>query len=233
MFAGGDGSTLSLDFTTMSGLDSRFTFSRSSTATFINSSGLVQYADSNLLLRSNDFSTNWTPVRSTITGNQTDPEGGTTAWEIAADATANTHKMYQASISSSQMAASHVTISVTAKAGTSNYLYIGVSNQNESNAARQIFDLSNGTLGSVFYNGSGNAPTLQSATATSLGNGWWRLVVVITDWKYVTASDNNYAAWIGVTDNSSSATTATSSGASAYFLPVSYTHLTLPTKRIV
>ena len=34
----GDGSTLSLDFTAMSGLDSRFTFSRASTATFINSS---------------------------------------------------------------------------------------------------------------------------------------------------------------------------------------------------
>jgi len=45
----GDGSTLSLDFTAMSSLDSRFTFSRSSTATFINSSGLVRYADHNLV----------------------------------------------------------------------------------------------------------------------------------------------------------------------------------------
>lgn len=44
----GDGSTLSLDFTAMSSLDSRFTFSRSSTATVINSSGLVKYADHNL-----------------------------------------------------------------------------------------------------------------------------------------------------------------------------------------
>jgi hypothetical protein len=43
-----DGSTLSLDFTQMSSLDSRFTFSRSSPATFINSSGLVRYADHNL-----------------------------------------------------------------------------------------------------------------------------------------------------------------------------------------
>lgn len=38
----GDGSTLSLDFTSMSGLDSRFTYTRNSIATFINSSGLVQ-----------------------------------------------------------------------------------------------------------------------------------------------------------------------------------------------
>lgn len=37
----GDGSTLSLDFTKMSALDSRFTFTRSTTATYINSSGYV------------------------------------------------------------------------------------------------------------------------------------------------------------------------------------------------
>ena len=37
----GDGSTLSLDFTAMSSLDPRFTFTRASTATYINSSGLV------------------------------------------------------------------------------------------------------------------------------------------------------------------------------------------------
>lgn len=38
---GGDGSTLNLDFTKMSALDSRFTFTRSTTATYINSSGYV------------------------------------------------------------------------------------------------------------------------------------------------------------------------------------------------
>jgi hypothetical protein len=37
----GDGSTLNLDFTKMSALDSRFTFTRSTTATYINSSGYV------------------------------------------------------------------------------------------------------------------------------------------------------------------------------------------------
>ena len=42
MVLDGDGSTLSLDFTAMSSLDSRFTYTRNSIATFINSSGLVQ-----------------------------------------------------------------------------------------------------------------------------------------------------------------------------------------------
>lgn len=40
----GDGSTLNLDFTTMGALDSRFTFARSTTATYINSSGYVASA---------------------------------------------------------------------------------------------------------------------------------------------------------------------------------------------
>jgi len=45
----GDGSTFSLDFTTMGNtLDPRLTFTRGSNATFINSSGLVQYANHNL-----------------------------------------------------------------------------------------------------------------------------------------------------------------------------------------
>ena len=41
LISDGDGSTLSLDFTTMGSLDSRFTFTRASTGTYINSAGLV------------------------------------------------------------------------------------------------------------------------------------------------------------------------------------------------
>ena len=49
----GDGSTLSLDFTTTGGvLDPRLTFSRASAATFVNSSGYVEWAGANLVLNS-------------------------------------------------------------------------------------------------------------------------------------------------------------------------------------
>jgi hypothetical protein len=41
MFTSGDGSTLSLDFTAMGSLDSRFTFTRNSIGTYTNSSGIV------------------------------------------------------------------------------------------------------------------------------------------------------------------------------------------------
>ena len=52
----GDGSTLNLDFTT-GVLDSRLTFSRSSTATFVNSSGYVEWAGANTAPYSESLST--------------------------------------------------------------------------------------------------------------------------------------------------------------------------------
>lgn len=106
----GDGSTLSLDFTAMSSLDSRFTFTRSSTtATFVNSSGLIATAGTNVprfdynpttlsprglliessvtneLQRSNEFSTSpWYTTNfntpTVASPSVTDPAGGTNTW---------------------------------------------------------------------------------------------------------------------------------------------------------
>ena len=70
----GDGSTLSLDFTSMSALDSRFTFSRTSQGTFTNSQGLLRYADHNLFTNTawlgSSLPTNWLLLIGT----------GTTTW---------------------------------------------------------------------------------------------------------------------------------------------------------
>ena len=60
----GDGSTLSLDFTT-GVLDPRLTFSRASTATFVNSSGYVQFANANLF-RNSENTTSWSGAQSII-----------------------------------------------------------------------------------------------------------------------------------------------------------------------
>ena len=71
----GDGSTLSLDFTTMGGvLDPRLTFSRASTATFVNSSGYVEYAAHNLY-----YNTNF----ATITTGTANPSLTGTGWGYA------------------------------------------------------------------------------------------------------------------------------------------------------
>jgi hypothetical protein len=56
---GGDGSTLSLDFITGI-LDPRLAFTRTTNATFINSQGYVQYADSNIF-----YNSSWTDANNT------------------------------------------------------------------------------------------------------------------------------------------------------------------------
>lgn len=90
---GSDGSTLNLDFTQMSELDSRFTFSRSSTATVINSSGLVQYAAANLMTYSEDQGNNttWSAFGTSVTRTtaQSDPLGGSSAIRLSFDATSS------------------------------------------------------------------------------------------------------------------------------------------------
>ena len=80
---GGDGATLSLDFTT-GVLDPRLTFTRSTDATFINSSGRLQYADANYIQNStmlNNAAGKWTQTTSggsvTINGDGTVRFNGT------------------------------------------------------------------------------------------------------------------------------------------------------------
>jgi len=85
----GDGSTLTLDFTT-GVLDPRLTFTRASDATFINSSGLVQWADANHVQNStmlNNTGTKWSQTTSggtvTINGDGTvrfNGTGGLATW---------------------------------------------------------------------------------------------------------------------------------------------------------
>jgi hypothetical protein len=62
---GGDGSTLSLDFTT-GVLDPRLTLTRSTNATFINSRGYVQFADANMFVNSAWTDANNTPAGWTL-----------------------------------------------------------------------------------------------------------------------------------------------------------------------
>jgi hypothetical protein len=87
---GGDGSTLTLDFTTGI-LDPRLSFERLSTATFINSSGLVAWAAANMMTRSQsqDVNAYWNAFGTSVTrtASQTDPFGGTGAVKLDYDPT--------------------------------------------------------------------------------------------------------------------------------------------------
>jgi hypothetical protein len=86
----GDGSTLTLDFTTGL-LDPRLSFERLSPATFINSSGLVAWAAANMITRnqSQDSNTYWSAFGTEVTrtASQSDPLGGTGAVKLDYNAT--------------------------------------------------------------------------------------------------------------------------------------------------
>jgi hypothetical protein len=121
MVLDGDGSTLSLDFTTMSSLDSRFTFSRSGPATFINSSGLVQFANANMIRNSENCaswagSQNITPTSDAATA----PNGTQTADQLNLAASSF---RYQTTFTTNSVGASYVgsiwmrTVSGTASVG--------------------------------------------------------------------------------------------------------------------
>lgn len=156
--------------------DGQLTFSRASTATRVNASGLIETVSSNvprldylgstcpkLLLEpqrtnsfvySNDFThASWNKVGGiTITGSQADPNGGTDAF------------LYSRTLAydylSQGISSGAYTISVYAKANTSNFLRIAGSLGGDA-----IFNLSTGVITSQ-----------SSATAqiVSVGNGWYR-----------------------------------------------------------
>ena len=93
MSRSGDGSTLSLDFTAMGGtLDPRITFTRASNATFINSSGYVEFAAANEMTYSQaqDNNSFWNAYGTNVvrTSAQSDPDGGTNAVKLVFTATA-------------------------------------------------------------------------------------------------------------------------------------------------
>lgn len=121
----GDGSTLSLDFTTMGGvLDPRLTFSRASTATFVNSQGYVEYAGANLLLQSENISSGSWSDQNGATRLQvsiTNPIGGATSTQVTSGTASNAISQgptYQAGLP-------HV-IRIWVRAGTSSQLQLGV-----------------------------------------------------------------------------------------------------------
>jgi len=141
-----DGSTLSLDFTQMSSLDSRFTFDRSplttsgavGTATFINSSGQVQIADHNLVANSTLGSSATPSGWSGSTGvNLTTPAVGvrravtTTAaqnWIQTSNLATSTGLTYSSSVYINEVSGQHYanTLAVTASPSNATYYRNGV-----------------------------------------------------------------------------------------------------------
>jgi len=187
--------SLSLNFLAGNTLDPRITFTRSTTATFVGSNGLIQTAAINaprfdydpvtlapkgllveeqrvnLLLRSEEFdNASWSKVRSSITANATtSPDGTTNADRFVIDTTpAANHSCGQpVSVTSGITYA----FTVFAKADQFSQINLRFSAQFPASTST-YFDLISG----VVTVGAGAL----SASMTSFGNGWWRCTLLAT-----------------------------------------------------
>jgi hypothetical protein len=168
--------SLNLDFANTKLLDSRITFTRSTTATYYDGVTTAK-AEENLLLQSQDFTTSWsvTGTNATVTANTTAaPDGTTTADTLTDDATNGTHRVGQSLTTSNT---NQLVYSVFAKYSTLQWITLALSTSPGAWAGAK-FDVQNGVLGSTSQQGTGF--TANSSSITSVGNGWYRCVLVLT-----------------------------------------------------
>jgi hypothetical protein len=207
--------TLSFDFVNAGVLDPSVTFTRTTSATYFDETGILRVANpntprfdynpstlaaqgllieesrTNLLLQSADFTTTWSQTNVTITANTTaSPDGGTNGDTLLINsAGANTTQTSQ-----SFTAGSTITVSVFAKKNASNFLRIEV-----GNLCSCWFDLNTGVTGT---NGAGSGNVLFSAKSIqAISNGWYRCALTVTTSTITTLSVGLFAT---NTDNNSS-----------------------------
>jgi hypothetical protein len=135
---------------------------------------LIEEQRTNLLTYSEDFANAaWTKTRATVTANSTTaPDGTSNADKLVEDTTAgNTHLMSQ---SPTIVTATNYSFSVYLKAAERTFARVLVGDTGGNNGVRVDVNLSTGAV-STGLNGTGW--TLISATATSVGNGWYRVSI--------------------------------------------------------
>ncbi len=200
--------TLNLDFANTKALDPRITFTRASTATYVDDDGLiksgatnaarfdhnpttgeslgllVEEARTNLLLDSSLSTGNWQLTNVTRLPNSIlSPDGTFTAVKISS--TTGTWQTFLAQQSVAGITATPHTFSVYAKAGEASWIALAGIQFGEAIA---YFNLSTGTLGT---RSAGSAHTI-----TPVGNGWYRCTVSCasassTQWGFFPASADN------------------------------------------
>jgi hypothetical protein len=175
---------------------------RATTATRVNSAGLVELVPYNLIRRSEEFNLIWSPVRSSITANSTTaPDGTLTADTLIDDTNNNIHYIAQAFTAINGAA----TISVYAKANQISQIQL-VASQGTTPMGRG-FDLSTGTVftesvGGVISNDLGQS-------ITDVGNGWYRC-----EMSWTSTGQNEFWILLSV----SNAATFTGTGANGIFI---------------
>jgi hypothetical protein len=141
------------------------TFSRASSATRVQSDGLIEKVRTNLFEYSNTFSNAyWTTPQASVVSGQPDPSGGSTAFKLVEDTSTNFHWLLKSGPLSS---AGEWGLSIFAKPAGRNFIAIG----NASLGELAYFNLLNGTIVSSHANAVGK---IEAA-----GNGFYRCSVTL------------------------------------------------------
>jgi len=175
--------SLTLDFQKSKQLDPRITFSRSSSATYVEG-GVIKYADehqarfeeegllieesrTNYAENSEDFSL-WTAQNSTVlTAQGTAPNGTNTAFKIQENTSNISHSIREPTNSTWSGAA---TMSCYVKPAGRNFAYMGFTGVSQTSVT---FDLVNKVSS---YKGN----NVTSASVEEAGNGWVRIIAVFS-----------------------------------------------------
>ena len=163
---------------------------RATTATRVNSAGLIEVVPRNLFTNSNDFANaSWLKQNTSITANSiVSPDGTQNASKFIPNSTNAFHGIYSGA---TNYYANNI-FSVYAKKGEYNYLIL---QDQYSSAFYNIFNLDSGTIVSG-----------TNGTITSVGNGWYRISVKFTApaglvYPTITIAPSTSASYLG--DNTS------------------------------
>lgn len=189
-----------LNFLTGAPLDSRVTFTRSTTATFVGSNGLIQTAAindprfgynpatltakgllieetrTNLLTYSAQIdNAAWTKTNTTVSADAVaSPDGTTSADKAIPTIIAGVHTVKQAS--GTVTSGATVAASIYAKKAEYTKILYRVGNAGETSAFQVAVDLNAGTISAPSAYGVG--ATVTSASISDAGNGWYRITLV-------------------------------------------------------
>ena len=187
--------SLDLRFALAKKLDPRITFTRGSTGTYFGSDGimrtagvneprfdhdpitgqslglLIEESRTNLLVRSEDFTTTWGVSNGSVQSNIiTAPDGNTTADKLVENSASGNKEVTQGSITFTS--GTSLTFSCFAKAGERTLFRLAATTGFFASPTNAFFNLSNGTV-SLIQGG------VTSASIIPYPNGWYRCVATV------------------------------------------------------
>ena len=165
---------LDLRFAMQKTLDPRVTHTRASSATFVDSSGVLQRAVTNLALRSEEFNdASWGKVNITVTANSIAAPNGTVTADTITDSNDASAAVHSATSQNQSFTSGlSYTVSIYARAGTQPGIAFVLPAAAFTSNLTAVFNISTGAIVS-FDSG-------MTGSITAVGGGWYRCTATAT-----------------------------------------------------